>query len=169
MGKAWEKVLERAHDDYRKHRVACILRAHPPIRVLSRKDIQGRFQAVWEGNGPPDFVGALTRTGRAVVFDAKHSSAHTWRLANLERHQAMDLEAMPHGFAFVALRMEQRAWVLPWTTLGPIYWTWVEGEAKRGEAQVNAQLASQIGWEFDARDGDWYSVVPQTVLYPEGS
>lgn len=123
-GSAWEAQLERLHDRYRRDRLAVVLRVHPPVRMLA--DHGKSFTGIWAGDGPPDFVGALG-DGRAVAFDAKTiERGQRFPLRMIARHQARDLEAvhLAGGLAFVAFRLKRQAYALPWSKLGPLFWSW---------------------------------------------
>ena len=157
LGKAWEACLRVQHDRYRRDRLAVVFQTPPPVKVLS--DVRGgRFQACFDGAGPPDFAGVLCGTGRAVVFDAKHTSQAKFPLSMIKRHQAMDLTAVgPLGYAFIALRMGRAAWVLPWDGgIGDQFWD------KTAARSLSADDCDRIG--FRMRElGDWFGVLPATV------
>lgn len=165
-GQGWERVLDAAHDRYRRAQTACIFQTQAPVKQLGSVAPNGTFLAIRTGEGPPDFMGTLTDSGRGVIFDAKSCEADRWPLSGLALHQARDLEAAPHAFAFVALRMaDASAWVLPWANLSILYWAWRAGEVKRGGASLDAATADRLGWRFDARSGDWIAAVPPEVLH----
>jgi hypothetical protein len=176
-GVEWQRILEGWHDTYRRDRRAVVWPTPPRVRVLSRVSPAGQFRAAWAAEGPPDYAGVLEPRGRAVVFDAKDCQAERWPLSSLERHQARDLEAVhaAGGFAFVALRFAghlgagtprrvegprgDEAWVLPWATLGPLYWTWYDGDAERGQASISRARVSNLGWRMP-EIGDWLGACP---------
>lgn len=159
-GKGWEASLAYHHDQYRRDVRAVILRANPPVKVLSAVT-RGRFSACWGGDGPPDFMGYLCDSGRAVCFDAKSCAGPRFPLAQIETHQARDLTAFgPMGLPFIALRMGASAWVLPWhNALDSIWWRWSDGLAERGDASLTAASCDRIGWRMRT-PGDWLDAIP---------
>lgn len=152
-GAAWQRVLEHWHRAYRRDRRAVVVPTNQPVRLI-RELGKGKFEGVWSGKGPVDYVGTLAG-GRALAFDAKSTEGERWALSDLAEHQAKQLEAthIAGGAAFVVLLMQGRAWVLPWSELGPVYWRWAEGDAARGEASLTAEDCDEIGQAFDPRLG----------------
>lgn len=156
-GIEWQRLLEERHDGYRRERQALVWPVPPRVRVCSRVGPTGQFRAAWVAHGPPDYAGVLAG-GRGVVFDAKDCAGERWSLGELPLHQARDLEAANDrgAAAFVALRFAgSRGWVLPWALLGPRWWAWQDGAAKRGQASV---LEGDVGVQMREL-GDWLPCV----------
>jgi recombination protein U len=170
-GIGWQRLLENWHDHYRAARRAVIFPAPPSVRVLGQVSKTGRFQACFQGDGPPDYAGLVAPTGPGadagfglpVTFDAKDCVGERWSLGDLARHQARDLEAwhLAGGLSFVALRFAglHQAYVLPWSWLGPRFWAWTDGQAVRGEASVTVAAAAAHGWRMPEL-GDWLGALP---------
>lgn len=159
-GKAWEAQLIAWHHAYAKAGLAFVVQAPPAVKVIGKPD-RGRFLACWSKSGPPDFAGGAL--GRPVVFDAKHSDAARWPLKNLEPHQARDLNTATKAgaLAFVALRLPDGAFVLPWETLGPVWMRWGRGEAERGDSSIDATRAAELGLPMN-EDG-WLDAVRELL------
>lgn len=161
-GLAWQAVLDAFHDDYRRDSRAFVVRANPPVRVLGRPGAGGVFRATWAGDGPPDYLGMLAPDGRAVVFDAKNTLDERWAFANLERHQARDLEAgMNRGaFSFLAIRTGLSSWVVPWDRLRESWWAWFtdSGRAASGAASLGTDDLDRLGTRMRV-PGDWLSIL----------
>lgn len=162
-GLSWELQLGAWHDAYRRDRRAFVVKTNPPVKLLSRVDRSGQFRACFAASGPPDFIGTLAPSGTTVVFDAKETVKERWPLADLPRHQAVDLEAcmMNGGVAFVALRIQDVGFVLPWERLGPIYKRWALGDAGRGEASLSLEDVAEFGHRMTP-DG-WLDAVAATL------
>lgn len=165
-GVAWQRAIEFWHDQYARARRARVFPSPPKVKLLSKVSANGRFTGCFEGEGPPDYTGGfVSRHGvrRAVCFDAKDCAGSRWDLSNLERHQARDLDAFHalEHLSFVALRLGEHGgcWVLPWATLGPVYWRWHDGLAARGEASINEDRAAELGWRMP-QPGDWMGALP---------
>lgn len=163
QGLAWELLLEEWHGRYRRAGRAVVLRGHPPVKLLSRKDDRGRFQACFQGDGPPDFFGcSWSHRGRAVVLDAKATDRDRWPLDQLQKHQASDLEAvhLAGGLAFVALVFHLgssagQGFVLAWDKLGPRWKTWrTSKRAAPGEASLTVLDCHDLGVPMREL-GDW--------------
>lgn len=178
-GVGWERMLEGWHDTYRRDQRAVVFRTPPPVKVLSRVTGGGEFRACFRSDGPPDYAGVvagggpkgpfgMAMGGRPVAFDAKDCEGPRWPFSALERHQARDLEGwqVAGGTAFVALRLGEVGWVLPWTRLGPLWWAWHDdlgdrrgvgrttGKATKGTASLDAQECARIGARMPM-PGNW--------------
>lgn len=150
-GLAWEVILERWHDAYRRDRRAVVLRCHPGVKMLAPPDKGGVFRAAFSGEGPPDFVGVVA--GRGLVFDAKSTQAAKWPLAKLKDHQARDLSAWVAngGLAGLAVLIREQAVWFDWAVVGAAWWAWRRGEG--GAASWGAEMGKTFG------DGGWIDVV----------
>lgn len=168
LGVGWERTLEGWHDTYRRESAAVVFRTPPPVKVLGKVSKAGRFAGCFGSDGPPDYAGVVApRPGRAafpVCFDAKSSSTDRWPFASLARHQARDLEAWSHngGYAFIALELggANADWVLPWSELGPRWWSWweVPERARRGTASIGVEDLERWARRMPEH-GDWLGAI----------
>ncbi len=135
-GRAWEQRLELFHARYEAQGRAVVIRTPPPMRIL-RAARGGQFLAVYESEGPPDYV--LLAKGRAVMAEAKESHAERWHFSKLHPHQAkrMDQWVEQGGISVVLFHHQpsSTAWVIPWPALAPLWHRWHKGhEAGRRAA-----------------------------------
>jgi len=152
-GTSWERRLAVWHDEYRRMRLAYVVKCNPAVKVLSARGRSGSFMACWESKGPPDFMGTLAPNGRAVCFDAKDCNQPRFGFDVLTRKQAIDLEANMEsgGISFVALLFNGDPYVIPWTKLSEPWWSWAEKRSK-GASLSAADIAligipmSDDGW-----------------------
>lgn len=152
-GAGWEALLNHWHGQYQKHHRARVAKNHPEAKY-----IRGRIEYVAEGE--PDFGGTLAG-GTSVLFDAKDCDEPRWALSQLKKHQAKALEGVHilGGVAFVALRLNRKAYVLPWGRLRDLYWRWVDGKAPHGDASLGPAEVAELGIPMRA-DG-WIDLVPE--------
>lgn len=162
QGKAWESFLDDLHALYARQGLAWVIRTPPPVKVLSGIQ-KGTFRACFEGEGPPDYAGAVR--GVPVVFDAKSTARDRWPLAEVKPHQAAHLDAAQHAgaFAFVALKCPAGGVVLPWRELAPLWYQWQKHKrtntrAPAGTASLSLDDIAAIGLPF-TRLG-WIDHVP---------
>lgn len=116
MGRGFEQVIDAALARYAMTGEALILKTPEPMRPT--KDLGGgKFIAFYEKQAQPDYKGAL-KGGRAVVFEAKHTTADkieqnrvtTEQAAILDKYHAMGAEC----FVLVGFSMREYFRV-PWT------------------------------------------------------
>lgn len=164
-GLAFEHRLDDLHKLYQGAGRATVVKVPAPYRVLKMLPM-GRFMGVFEDKGPPDYMGVVD--GHAVAFDAKHSSDTPWAFAKLVEHQARYLDAsrLQGAFAFVALSVAGRVWVVPWGALGPRWWAWCAqpGRAERGTASLSIADLDAIGHR--CQGCDWLPVVAKLLGAP---
>lgn len=157
-GHGFERALDGLHNLYKEAGRAWVIKVPAPYTVRGRP-IDGRFTGVFEGEGPPDYAGAVA--GRMVVFDAKQTAADRWRFEALATHQAehFDRATKQGAFAFVLLWIEGAVWVLPWSQLGPRWWSWCAqaSRAAKGTASLTAADLAAIGHRCAGYD--WLPVV----------
>ena len=118
LGAGWEAQLNHWHARYAAQGTAYIARANPPVKMLGKMRAGGRFTAVWAGKGPTDYVGCLS-DGRCVAFDAKATRAQAFKRSQVERHQAVMLDAIDRlgGVTGIALKCPHGTWWLDWPAL----------------------------------------------------
>lgn len=161
-GHGFEGALDGLHAAYNAAERAWIVKVPAPYKVLG-KPTKGRFTASWEGEGPPDYAGAVA--GRLVAFDAKQTAADRWGFEALAPHQAQhfDRATKQGAYAFVLLWIEGAVWVLPWEVLGPRWWAWRNTRAAKalratpGTASLSAADIAEIGHRCQGYD--WLPVV----------
>jgi len=162
-GKALERRLELQHARYAEAHRALVFRTPPSVKMVGPVQRGGRFLACFEGEGPPDYAGVIAG-GRAVLVEAKTCEGKRWALSLLHDHQARALQRCHElgGVALVVLAYAptRRAFALPWATLGPRWWRWKRGEAKRGEASL--ALADLVELGVSLRGVDWLAAVRTT-------
>lgn len=147
-GETWERRLERRHDEYRRDRRAVILRCHPEVRIVHRAGaaVSGRLGA----DGPPDFLGVVCGSGRAVAAEAKTTVKSYLPMAMIPRHQAMDLSAYDEAgaLALVLASLGGTEWVLDWHVVGPTWWAgataWRPNDPG-GRAMIDADWLTALG------------------------
>ena len=72
VGAYWEKMIDRACEQYKRDEKAAIEKTPEPMKVLSKPNNKGQFLACFAKAAQPDYKGTLAG-GRAVVFEAKHT------------------------------------------------------------------------------------------------
>ena len=173
-GKAWEQMLEMYHQRYESSGLAAVIRTPPNMRII-RSMRGGQFVAVYEKEGPPDYL--LLTEGAAVMVEAKEAKGDRWPLQNLKPHQAerMTSWCSHGGHAVVVLRhhKSQTAWVLAWQKLGPVWNGWharraLGKKAICGTASLDLAKISRLGESFGS--GGYLEVLKKILLPdPEGS
>lgn len=129
-GIAWEQLLEYHASRYEREGSAVVLRTPPPVKLL-RAQPGGRWLAVLTSEGPPDYTMLVGRKGGsplAVLAEAKNNASGRWALKQLHPHQALKLQQWHDlgGFACVIVghQPSRTGYVLPWTSLGPVWQRW---------------------------------------------
>ena len=160
-GHAFEDALDDLHARYRTGGRAWVVKVPAPYRVLGEPK-GGFFRGVFEGGGPPDYVGVAA--GRSYVFDAKQTSEDRWRFGALADHQAEHLDAAQRqgACAFILLWLGGVVWVVPWQALGPLWWAWRrEARAAPGTASLSAVDLEAIAHR--CQGCDWLPVVAKLL------
>ena len=160
-GKPFEQALEAMNALY-QGQGHCYARFPTPYKVIRRQGVQ--LVVVPESQAPPDYL--LVAHGFSIVADAKSTQENTWKLGNLEDHQAeffgVWTDQSPLHKAGVILRiqpegMAETIWWIDWSALCPVWYRWKLGKAKRGEASLNVPWLVQNAVEV--RNLDWLSAV----------
>jgi recombination protein U len=143
-GLGFEDALDGLHAAYNAAGRAWVIKVPAPYRVLG-KPTGSRFTAAWEGEGPPDYAGAVG--GRPICFDAKQTAGDRWSFDALAPHQAQHFDrAAAQGVAcFVLLWLDGNVWLVPWATLGPRWWAWRERRALREAVPYGSASLSTAG------------------------
>lgn len=90
QGQLFEGRIEAALRRYQQRGEAVVEKTPEPMRPLQRLE-GGRFLAVFEKPAQPDYKGTL-RGGRAVVFEAKHTSTGRMTQDRVTGEQAKRLD-----------------------------------------------------------------------------
>ena len=90
QGKLFEERIDAALAYYDRLGLAIVEKTPEPMRPLKRLS-EGRFVAVFEKPAQPDYKGTL-QGGRAVVFEAKHTSTGQMEQSRVTEAQAKRLE-----------------------------------------------------------------------------
>lgn len=98
-GETFENIIESACRYYRDNGIAEIEKTPEPFRV-ERPAEKGKFFGHYEKRAQPDFKGTL-KGGRAVCFEAKHTSADKIEMRRVTDDQAARLESH-HKFGALA-------------------------------------------------------------------
>ena len=115
-GAGFENLINQACDYYSTHGVACIDKTPEPMKPLGGADRSGRFLACYTKQAQPDYKGVLDG-GKAVVFEAKHTSSEKMGFERVSPAQALILSrtAALGGVAFVLCSFGQKAFYrVPW-------------------------------------------------------
>ena len=154
-GKAWEQYLELFHARYERQGRAVVIRTPPPMRIL-RSIRPGQFLAVYEKEGPPDYL--LFCNGIAIMLEAKECKSNRWGFQNLHAHQGRRLDDWQRqgGMGAILLRHHKSntAWILPWANLGPVWNRWLlQSKTGRRAAPKTASIGEmdfmRLGIPFD--------------------
>lgn len=90
QGKRFESYIDASLKYYQQQGLAIVEKTPEPMRPLKRLS-EGRFVAVFEKPAQPDYKGTL-QGGRAVVFEAKHTSTGQMEQSRVTEAQAKRLE-----------------------------------------------------------------------------
>ena len=140
-GRALEELIEHSNAQYRNRGFATVHKV--PTAWVPIRDGSGRIvTAKVEEKASPDFLGVYR--GRAIAFDAKHTSAHRIRWDRVEDHQAEFLGnwAAAGGIAFVLVEFGEIACVVPWGQWERRLDDWHRG---RGPASATAEDLIGLG------------------------
>jgi Penicillin-binding protein-related factor A, putative recombinase len=115
-GKTFEQVIDASLAYYDHRGEALVLKTPEPMRPTKSVG-DGKFIAFYEKRAQPDYKGAL-RGGRAVVFEAKHTTAARIEQSRVTREQAEVLGKYTalgaECFVFVGFDMRE-FFRVPWT------------------------------------------------------
>lgn len=154
-GMAWQGQIDAAHYLYERAGRASCVQNPAPMKPLG-KAVRGVFRAVYIAAGPPDYT--VQAAGVSFLLEAKSiDNGAVFPLARVEEHQAarMDRHSAQGGHAFVLLRLQGSAWLLPWATLGPRWRAWhtTPGRAAPGTASLPMAALDEVGVRL--RSADW--------------
>lgn len=91
QGKLFEQRIDAALARYDRLGLATVEKTPEPMRPIKRLT-EGRFVAVFEKPAQPDYKGTL-KGGRAVVFEAKHTSTGQMEQSRVTADQAKRLNS----------------------------------------------------------------------------
>ena len=114
QGQLFEWRIEAALRRYQQSGEAVVEKTPEPMRPLQRLE-GGRFLAVFEKPAQPDYKGTL-RGGRAVVFEAKHTSTGRMTQDRVTGEQAkrLDQHQQAGALCFVVCGFGQDVYRIPW-------------------------------------------------------
>lgn len=115
-GKAFEKLVDAACEDYMKQKIAFIEKTPEPMKVI-RSLGSGRFEAYFEKQAQPDYKGTL-RNGRCVCFDAKHTSGDRIEKSRLsvEQEESLRFHHQMGAVSFILVGFNMMEfYVIPWS------------------------------------------------------
>ena len=116
QGLAFENLIERGLDYYRRQGLAVVEKTPEPMRVIKSLS-GGRFQAVFTKKAQPDYKGTLNG-GRAVVFEAKYTGSDSIEQSRVTPEQVAALEAHCQAgalcFVLVGFESGTEMWCIPW-------------------------------------------------------
>ena len=90
-GQFFEKQIEAACLYYKTEGIAHIEKNSEPFRI-TRNVGNGRFEGFFEKEGQPDYKGTLAPDGKAVCFEAKHTTADRIKQEVVKEHQMDSLK-----------------------------------------------------------------------------
>ena len=116
-GGYFEELIQTSLDWYHDKGVAYVEKTPEPMRPLSPPNERGQFKACYIKAGQPDFKGTLTG-GRAVVFEAKHTSDDKIEYSRLTAEQVQSLtdhDALgAAAYVLVSFKL-QNFYRIPWS------------------------------------------------------
>lgn len=133
LGESFEQWIEASLNYYEWQKIACISKTPEPVKILSKVDHFGRFQACFVKKAQPDFKGTLC-DGTCIIFEAKHTekdrilqSAVTDEQAEIfDKYQLMGAKC----FVMVSLGL-QSFYRIPWAV-------WSDMKQITGHKYMNA-------------------------------
>ena len=115
-GEHFEKLISVSLDWYQTNGVAYIEKTPEPMKPISKPNQQGQFKACYIKAGQPDFKGTLVG-GRAIVFEAKHTSGDRIEYGRLTEKQIESLTTHARlgaaSYVMVSFRL-QTFYRIPW-------------------------------------------------------
>lgn len=131
-GEAFEEQIKTACEYYRYINAADIEKTPEPMKVVEPLG-KGRFVCYFEKKAQPDFRGTL-KGGRAIMFDAKYTSAGEMHKKEITDEQAkkLTMNQALGGLSFVLVsfgprdgtfRIPWKAWLRMKEELGHAYFT----------------------------------------------
>jgi len=117
QGKIFEDLIDTACNFYEKHGIAIIEKNAEPMRVTKNVG-NGLFLAHFEKKAQPDYKGVLNNgEGRAIVFEAKHTTSDRMLQSRVTKEQAMRLENYHQmgAFCFILVAIKNQYYRVPWT------------------------------------------------------
>lgn len=114
-GQRFESRIEAACRYYRTAGLALIKKTPEPVKILSKINTRGQFNACYERKADPDYQGTL-KGGRSVVFEAKYTSGDRITTSRLTQEQinALEFHWSMGAAAFVLIGIQQEYFRVPW-------------------------------------------------------
>ena len=116
LGKQFEAMVDESCEYYRVRDIADIEKTPEPLRVIKALE-QGRFIACFDKKAQPDYKGVVAQSGRAIAFEAKHSTTGRIEKSRVTQEQTKALERFwsmgAHCFVLVGFDMN-KFYRVPW-------------------------------------------------------
>ncbi|API89033.1 hypothetical protein BKP56_07090 [Marinilactibacillus sp. 15R] len=132
-GEQFEMLIERTCAYYSKMGKAHIQKTPEPMKVLTNLG-RGQFKSVFTKKAQPDFTGTL-KSGKSIVFEAKHTEGTRISFDRINEVQAHDLEVhMQLGAKVFVLISFKSKWfyAVPWDK-------WIDMKNNIGKKSVNQE------------------------------
>ena len=116
VGQYFEKMIDAACRYYEDRQIAVIEKTPEPMRPIKSLG-GGKFVAHYEKQAQPDYKGTLAN-GRAIVFEAKYTSADKIEQSRLTEEQCERLQKYSElgAIAFILVSVDlQNFYRVPWT------------------------------------------------------
>lgn len=114
QGDFFEQLIDKACIFYKENKIAFIEKTPEPFKV-TRPLGNGKFEGFYAKEGQPDYKGVLAG-GRAVVFEAKHTSTNKILQDAVKEHQASSLDTHQDfgALCFILVSMGDGFYRVPW-------------------------------------------------------
>lgn len=114
-GQRFESRIAAACQYYRTTGLALITKTPEPVKILSKINSRGQFNACYERKAEPDYHGTL-KGGRSVAFEAKYTSGDRITASRLTAEQinALEFHWSIGAAAFVLIGIQQEYFRIPW-------------------------------------------------------
>lgn len=124
-GQRFEKQIESACLYYKMEGIAHIEKNSEPFRI-TRNVGNGRFEGFFEKVGQPDYKGTLAPDGRAICFEAKHTTADRIKQEVVKEHQleSLELHQKLGAVCFILISLNEEVFRIPlgvWMNMKKIY------------------------------------------------
>lgn len=106
-GDQLEKLIELSCKRYANKGIAYINKTFPPFTAIRRQ--RGQVVGFYGSTGQPDFAGTL-KSGRSIVFEAKHTNSTNIPFERIAEHQKQALkkhhELGAKAFVLIAFKLD---------------------------------------------------------------
>ena len=124
-GQLFEKYIDHACLYYNMEGIAHIEKSPEPFRV-TRGLGKGKFEGFFEKEGQPDYKGTLAPDGRAICFEAKHTTQDRIKQEVVKEHQleSLELHQKLGAICFILISLNDEVFRIPlgvWINMKTIY------------------------------------------------